>query len=297
VSARRYAALAGLVTGLAAATACLGEPGRSDETTAERAAEPPQRIVSLIPSATETILALGAADRLVARTSFDVDPALAHLPSVGEGLTPSLELLTTLEPDLVVAWPDNASRSVIGRLESFGARIYTPQVQTLTDLRRATEELGEILQLEEAADSLIVSIDAELEAVRAAVDGLERISVLYVVWYEPPTTAGSGTYIDELITIAGGRNIFADAPGLWPQVSMEEVVRRQPDMVLVSQTEDSPIDLESLASTVGWRELSAVREGRLIHVEANLYNRPGPRVAEAARRLAALLHPDAIEGH
>lgn len=280
---------------LAGAIACMGERDQSSAARVDHGAKPVQRIISLIPSATETIVALGAADRLVARTAFDVDPALAHLPSVGEGLTPSLESLTTLRPDLVVAWPDNASRSVIGRLERFGARIYTPQVQTLNDLRRTTEELGNLLGLEEAADSLVDSIDDDLQAVRAAVVGLEPPTVFYVVWYEPPTTAGPGTYIDELIQIAGGRNVFADAPGQWPQVSMEVVVRRQPDIVLISQTETSPIDVGSLESAVGWRELRAVRQGRALQVEANLYNRPGPRVAEAARRLAELLHPEIAE--
>jgi len=284
-----------LLACLTAAVACLGERDESSENATDQTFGARQRIVSLIPSATETIVALGATDRLVARTSFDVDTALMHLPSVGDGLTPSLEVLTTLEPDLVVAWPDNASRSVIARLEGAGARIYTPQVQTLGDLRQAIKELGTMLDLERAADSLVASIDTDLEAVQAAVAGLEPPGVFYVVWYDPPTTAASGTYIDELIAIAGGRNVFADAPGLWPQVSMEEVVRRQPDIVLISRTEDSPLDLESVASAVGWRELHAVREGRLIEVEANLYNRPGPRVARAARRLAALLHPNAIQ--
>jgi len=260
----------------------------------EETAQPPQRIISLIPSATETIVALGAADRFVARTEFDVDPSLAHLPSVGEGLTPSLEQLTVLEPDLVVAWPDNVSRSVIGRLEEFGVRVYSPQVQSLADLRDATLELGRILGLEGAADSLVNAIDSGLGMVRDAVAGRERTSVFYVVWYDPPTTSGSGTFIDELIELAGGRNVFADAPGLWPQVSMEEVVRRQPDIILVSQTESIPIDLERFEEAVGWRELRAVREGRVVQVDANLYNRPGARVAEAARELAKLLHPGAF---
>jgi iron complex transport system substrate-binding protein len=274
------------------AVACSGGgDGAAQRETAQR---PPQRIISLIPSATETIVAFGAADRLVARTAFDVQPALAHVPSVGEGLTPSLEQLTVLKPDLVVAWPDNASRSVIGRLEEFGVRIYSPQVQTLADLRETTLELGRILGLQGAADSLVKAIDSGLRSVRAAVSGRERISVFYVIWYDPPTTSGSGTFIDELIELAGGRNVFADAPGLWPQVSMEEVVSRQPGIILVSQTESTPIDLERFVSSVGWRELQAVREGRVVQVDANLYNRPGPRVAEAAQKLASLLHPAAF---
>lgn len=177
-----------------------------------------------------------------------------------------------------------------------GVAVYTPKVQTLRQVYTTTRELGELLGLSRVADSLVAAIEGELSAVRATVEGRPRPSVFYVVWYDPPTTASTGTYIDELITIAGGRNLFADAPGLWPQVSMEEVVRRQPDIVLLSENADNPVDVKMLRAAVGWRELRAVREGRVQTVDANLYNRPGPRVTEAARRLAKILHPDAMPG-
>ena len=286
----------GIALGLLLITvSCSGE--RSASRSADEAASakrPPQRIVSLIPSATEIIVALGAAERLVARSDYDVDPALAHLPSVGPGLSPNLEQLTVLQPDLVIAWPDNPSRSLIGRLSDLGVEIYTPQVQTLADIKGTARELGRILGVEPAAESLVTSVEAELEALRTAVAGRERPAVFYVVWYDPPTTTGAGTYIHELIEIAGGRNVFEDAPGLWPRVSLEEVVRRQPDVLLLSQTEENPIDIELLSSAVGWRELGAVRDGKVVPVDANLFNRPGPRVAETARRLAQLLHPTAF---
>jgi iron complex transport system substrate-binding protein len=255
---------------------------------------PPQRVVSLIPSVTETILALGAADRLVARSDFDTDPALAHLPTVGQGLTPSLEQLTMLQPELVIAWPDNESRSVMTRLADLGVTIYTPQIQTLADIDRTTRELGEMMGLEIAAASLIATIDAELDAIRQAVADRGRLTVFYVVWYAPATTTGAGTYVHELIEIAGGHNIFEDTPGLWPTVSLEEVLNRQPDVVLLSQTEEIHVDLEQLRAAPGWRDLQAVRDGRVLQIDADLYNRPGPRVIEAARQLAHLLHPDAF---
>ncbi|MGD2216459.1 MAG: cobalamin-binding protein [Gemmatimonadales bacterium] len=286
-----------LLTGLlVAATACKGERDTQPSTLAGRELEQPaQRIVSLIPSVTETILALGAADRLIARSDFDTDPALAHLPTVGQGLTPSLEQLTMLRPELVIAWPDNASRSVITRLADLGVTIYTPQIQTLADIDRTTRELGEMLGLEIAAESLSATIDAELDAVRQAVADRDRPTVFYVVWYAPPTTTGTSTYVHELIEIAGGRNIFEDVPGLWPTVSIEEVLNRQPDIVLLSQTEQIHVDVEQLRASPGWRDLQAVRDGRVLHIDADLYNRPGPRVIEAARQLASLLHPDAFK--
>lgn len=277
---------------------CRGDTGDHENLeTQEHAARDdtiPHRIISLVPSVTETIIALGATDRLVARSQYDVDPRIDDLPSVGQGLTPSIEQLARLEPDLVIAWPDNPMRSVIARLEDLGVAIYSPEVQTLDDMRRTTLTLGAILGLEAAADSLIRTIDRELEEVRRAVADRPRHSVFYVVWFAPPTTSASGTYIDELIEIAGGDNIFADAPGLWPQVSLEEVVRRQPDVILLSKTEEHVVDIERLRAEPGWSQLAAIQRGDVVQVDANLYNRPGPRVVRAARELARILHPDAF---
>ncbi|NIR46403.1 MAG: cobalamin-binding protein [Gemmatimonadetes bacterium] len=279
---------------------CGGEAGDANsEKLQEQAAgtQTPQRIISLIPSVTETIVALGATDRLVARSQYDVDPRLDDLPSVGQGLTPSLEQLARLEPDLVVAWPDNPMRSVIARLEELGVSIYSPEVQTLDDMRETARDLGAMLGLETRADSLIATIDQELDEIRQTVAGRPRPSVFYVVWYAPPTTSGSGTYIDELIEIAGGQNIFADAPGLWPQVSLEEAVRRQPDIILLSKTREHAPDIGRLRDEPGWRQLDAIQRGDVVQVDANLYNRPGPRVVRAARELAHLLHPEAFQAN
>lgn len=281
---------------LCAVVACRAErPEAESERQGSRTTVAAARVVSLIPSATEVIVALGAADRLVARTEYDRQAALASLPSVGGGLTPSLEQLTLLRPDLVIAWPDNPSRSLSARLTELQIATYTTQIQTLADLRRIIRDLGVLLSLPAAADSLISEIDAELAGIHRAVSDLPRRSVFYVVWYDPPSTAGPGTYIDELIDLAGGRNVFADAPALWPQVSLEEIVRRQPDIIVLAQTEDRPFPLERLASAPGWRELAAVRDGRVVRVDADLFNRPGPHVGAAAHELAAILHPSALE--
>ncbi|HSG81595.1 MAG TPA: helical backbone metal receptor, partial [Gemmatimonadota bacterium] len=248
--------------------------GCGDRRAAPPAQEPdapatPQRIISLIPSITETIVAFGVSDRLVARSRYDVDPALAHLPSIGQGLTPSIENLAALQPDLVIAWPGNPSSNVIERLQELGVAIYSPEIQSLADVRRVFHELGALLGSEQVADSLVASIDAGLEEVRAAVAGLGRPSVFYVIWYDPPTTTGSGNFVNDLIEIAGGRNVFADAPGLWPQISLEEVVSRQPDIVLFSQSEDSPVDITRVREEVGWQELDALRDGRAFTIDAN----------------------------
>lgn len=252
---------------------------------------PAARIISLLPSVTEMLVALGAGDRLVARTDYDTDPALRRLPSVGGGLHPSLERLTALRPQLVVGWSGDQSLDQLARP---GILVYRPQSQTLADVRCTILHLGRALGLEAGADSLTRAIDGELEDVRRAVQGRPRPSVFYVVWFDPPMTAGPGTFIDELIHIAGGRNVFADAPSPWPTVSLEEVVRRQPAIVLVPRGERGAERSDRLRRAPGWRDLRAVRAGRVIDVDADLFNRPGPRVGKAARTLAHLLHPEAF---
>lgn len=283
---RRSTLAALLALGLAA---CGGGAAGGGEAADSRA--PRERVISLIPAATEIILAMNARNLLVARSDFDVDPRLDDLPSVGRALTPSLERLAMLSPDLVVAWPDNTTRSVIARLRDLGVDVYSPEIQNLADIRRTTLELGRLLEVEAAADSLVTAMESELEAVRRAVAGRPKPDVFYVVWLDPPTTTGPGTYIHELIGLAGGRNVFEDAPGMWPQVSIEAVIRRDPDVVLIARTEEAPVDLDRLRERPGWREIDAVEEGRVVAVDADLFNRPGPRVTAAAHRLAVLLHP------
>ncbi len=280
-----------LVLLLFAGLACSG--GSRSARRAAPGASPPTRIVSLLPSATDLVVALGAGDRLVARTEYDTDSSLARLPSVGQGMTPNWEVLTALRPDLVIVWPDHESPPELGELARLGVRIYTPHTEGLADVAQTARELGHLLGREPAAESLVTSLDTNLAAVRRAVQGLPQPTVFYVVWHDPPMTTGPGTFIDEIIRAAGGRNLFHDAPAPWPQVSLEVALRRQPDVLVVPRGEKG-LNLDWLQTASGWRELRAVREGRVLRVDADLFNRPGPRVADAARALAALLHPEAF---
>lgn len=259
-----------------------------------RVAHPPERVISLLPSVTDLLVALGAQHRLVGRTDDDRDRRLSHLPSVGRGLTPNLETVTALRPELVITWPDEVSRSIVAQLNVLGIPTYSAAAQSLGDVTRTARRLGVLLGMEAAADSLVNALDAQLDAVRTAVAGRERPRVFYAVWNDPPMTAGPRTFIHELIRIGGGRNIFADARGLWPQVSLEEVVYRRPDVLILPRADNQPLDLERLRAAPGWRDIEAVRAGRIFVVNASLFNRPGPRVGEAARRLAGLLHPAAL---
>lgn len=252
---------------------------------------PARRIVSTLPSVTELIVALGAADRLVARTAYSVDPRIADVPSLGWTLSPSAEAIIGFEPDLVVQPEDLAGRAW-APLETAGLRVYLADVQRTADIYATTRRLGVLLGVPSRADSLVHRLEAGLDTIRRAVAGRRRPTVLYLIWPRPPQTAGPGTFIDEVITAAGGRNAFADSPIRWPQVGLEEIVRRDPDVIVLPQGTSHATPFEMVDGAPGWRDLTAFREGRVVPVQSDMFNRPGPRVVEAARALADALHPE-----
>ena len=246
----------------------------------------------MVPAVTEWVIAMGAADRLVARTDFDHHPTIDTLPSVGGGLTPSVEWLTARRPDLVVAWPDAPSRSLVARLEQTGIAVYTAPVESIEDALHVAADLGTLLGDEPAAERAIARVRAGLDSVRASMAGRERTRVLYLIGLDPLMAAGPDTFVDELLEAAGARNVLDDLSTRWPQLSLEEVVRRAPDVVIVGSVRaGDPATL--LADRPGWREVPAVRRGAVYAVDPDVMNRPGPEMAAAARRLAQLIHSGA----
>ncbi|MDB4949902.1 MAG: Iron complex transport system substrate-binding protein [Gemmatimonadetes bacterium] len=259
-----------------------------------RLSHPARRIVSLIPSATETLVEIGAGDRLVGRTDFDHGPAVDRLPSVGGGMTPSLEALVSLKPDLVLGWETSKDQRIRERLGEMGIPVFAVKAEDTTDVFRTVRSLGMLTARTRTADSLLGALRTELAAVRASVAGKRAPSVFFLVWNDPPMTAGPRTFISQLLGIAGGRNVFTDAATDWPNVSMEEIVRRDPDILVLPQGEKGGAhDVRALRGEPGWRELRALREGHVVIVPADLVNRPGPHLAQAARLLRDGLHPDA----
>jgi iron complex transport system substrate-binding protein len=252
---------------------------------------PARRVVSLLPAATETMAALGAPERVVGRTRYDTEEWLAHLPSVGGGLDPNLEAIVALRPDLVVAWESPTGSKVRDRLEALGIPVYAAATRDTAAIYRTIFGLGALLGRGAAADSLAGHIRAQLDSVRAAVPAGPRPSVLYVVAVDPPMIAGTDNFISELIEVAGGEPvaISGDRKGLSPQVSLEELLRRQPEVVILPVGEDPAVDLERLQREPGWRELAAIRSGRAAEVPALLVNRPGPSIGEMAKLLREVL--------
>lgn len=252
-----------------------------------------RRVVSMMPAITEWIIAMGGSDRLVARTDYDDHPDVVDLPSVGGGLTPSIEWLAARRPDLVIAWPDAPSRSIVSRLEQVGIPVYAAPVESIDEALSVADDVGILLDERAAAARAIAGVRAGLDSVRSAVAALERPDVLYLIGLDPLMAAGPGTFVDELITLAGGRNVLHDLRTRWPQLSLEEVVRRAPRVIIIGSVRtDDPAAL--LRDRPGWREVPAVQRGAVHSVDPDRANRPGPRLHDTAARLANLIHGDSV---
>jgi iron complex transport system substrate-binding protein len=241
---------------------------------AVRVVPPARRIVSLVPSATLTLAALGARDLLVARTDFDTAAWIGDLPSVGGGLQPSIEAIVAVRPDLVIHFGGSQDLQTPRRLDELGIRHASVRPDRVEDILAMVRFLGGVTAEPEAADSLVLHIESELEAVQRASLGAPDVQVAYVLGGDPPWVAGPGTYIHQLIELAGGSNVFSDLERRYSAVSPEEFYRRRIDLILLSR--GTAFD-ERMAGGA-----------RIVHVSPAL-ELPGPSVAASARELARIL--------
>ena len=239
----------------------------------------PQRIVSLVPSATEALLAMARGGRLVGRTEFDRMPELIALPSVGGGLQPNLEILVSLDLDLVIRFAGDSDLATAERLTELGIPHFAVQPDGIEDVLTIIRDLGRITDASDAAESMLREIQDALDDVARRVDDLPEPRVVYLLGGDPPWVAGPGTYIDELSGIAGGTNVFDDLGTLYAPVSMEALLDRDLDLILLSDGLTPPSPLAHVTSAV----LPA-------SVEI-----PGPGLGEAAREIARLIHPGAFD--
>lgn len=292
---RRLTGMALLATGL---LACDARPDRESAAGSTVTTVPltATRVVSLVPSLAELMVTIGAGDLIVARTDYDTHPAVVPLPSVGGGLDPSLEALVQLEVDVVLMPEGQEMPALAARLGDLGISAVGFRTETVADLYDSIDRLGALVGRPDEAQALARDIATGLAEVEARVSDRPAVSVMYVIWSDPPMTTAGGSYIDELITIAGGRNVFADAPTRWPSVGYESIVRRNPSVLVWPRGATSDLTLDVIREMPGWRDLEAVQSGRVVFVDSDRFNRPGSDLALAAADLARAFHPDAFTG-
>ncbi|MEP6989997.1 MAG: helical backbone metal receptor [bacterium] len=247
----------------------------------------PQRIVSLNPTTTELLFAIGAGSRLVGRTSYDLFPAAAlAVPDLGPGLRPNVEAVLATHPDLVLLYASADNRDAARRLRASGVPTAAYKVDRIADMARVTLRLGRLVGDTAAARRTVDSVAATLERVRRETAQLPHPSVFMPLWQAPLLSVGGGSFLNELIEIAGGRNVFAELPQPSPAVTFEELMRRDPDIILTGKR-----SRETLLANARWKLLRAVRDGRVLVIDTTLVNGPSARVGSSAVAMARLLHP------
>lgn len=259
---------------------------------------PALRIVSLAPSVTEILFALGLGERVVGVTDYcDYPPAAAAKPRIGGFINPSLEAILVQRPDLVIAIADGNRLEDAERLGRLGVPVYAVDARSVDEVLRSIEAIGSITGREAEARAIVAGLERRRAAVRAAVGALPPVGVFVALDRAPLMTAGPGTFIDELLRLAGGRNVAASSPIQYPVFSVERLLAEDPALIL-DAAEVRPIGpaeaVEIWQAIPGAAGLTAVRRGRIHEVVMGSFFRPGPRIMDTLERLAELLHPGAL---
>jgi ABC-type Fe3+-hydroxamate transport system substrate-binding protein len=245
-----------------------------------------ERIVSLAPSTTEILFAIGAGGAVVGVDRFsDFPPETASVAHVGSDTDPSLERIVALRPDVVFTATSANAQGTVEALERVGVPVFVSRVQSLADVYADVRAIGDAVGRAAPADALAADVRRRIEAVRARYSRAVKCAI--VVWSEPLVVAGRTGFIEDVIVAAGGENV-ADSPQPFPKYSVERLLERAPEVLIVgTHKEGTPpmTPLERLTT------LPAVRDHKVFIVDGDLLFRPGPRVADGVEALARLLHP------
>ena len=249
----------------------------------------PERIVSIGPSNTEFLFALGAGDRVVGTDDFSDEPAAAKTKDHVGGVKVNLEKVVSLKPDLIVTV--KFSDGTIEALSQLNAAVLVIDPQGAADVARSATLIGQAVGADGA--KLARDIQAQLDAVKAKTDAAPKLKVFHEIDASDPAkiyTVGPTSFIDDLIKIAGGTNVFATAKTAYPTVSGEEIIRTDPDVIILGDALYGTT-IESITSRPGWSTLSAVKNKR-VYAGSSVFGRPGPRLGQAAQEYAKLVHPE-----
>jgi iron complex transport system substrate-binding protein len=258
----------------------------------------PQRIVSLVPSLTETLFALGAGPQVVGVSEYcNWPPETAALPRVGNFLAPVAEVVVALKPDLVLTSPSPGNEAVVATLRRAGLRVEVVYGdRSLDEIRAVLKTTAALVGRVEEGAALIAGLDRDFEAVRRRAATVEAVAVALVIPMRPLVLAGVPSYLGELLELAGGRNVAPASSGRWPRLGWEFLVASAPEVIVdVSMGMSGEGGEADAAVQARWAEyaaLPAVAAGRVNTADPDVLMRPGPRVGEAARLLLAFLHPE-----
>ncbi len=250
--------------------------------------ENPQRIVSLAPSVTETLFALGLGDRVVGVTSYcDYPPEVAQKEKVGDTLRPSIEKIVALKTDLVIASTSSQLEQFVRDLDKVKIPVYVSNPHDMAGVLRSIDMIGEITGAVSRAKDLTGQMRARLNAIETGMAAVkERPAVLFILGVEPLITIGGKSFINELISRAGGDSISRELEAEYPQYSLESAVAARPEVIFLQTGEPKLPDRLN--------QTPAARAGRVFHIDDNLLLRPGPRIVDGLEQMAARIHPETL---
>ena len=255
--------------------------------------EQPRRIVALIPSLTEIVFDLGKGNLLVGATQYAKEPpAAAALPRIGSYLHLDIERIVALQPDLCLAVRDGNPEHLVKRIEKLGIPVFAFDSQDLPEIIDSVNLMGNLLNASDRAVEIIREMQLKINAVEKRIQRVKnRPGVFFQIDANPIVSAGQNTFIDRLITMAGGRNLAA-GDTTYPRYSWEDILVMQPDVVIIASMAGGYTKESLMAAWTRWPQISAVKTGRVHVVDANLFDRPVPRLADGLVALSRIIHPE-----
>jgi len=263
----------------------------------------PQRVVSLAPSNTQIMFAIGAGNKVVGVTDYDDYPynfsawvAAGNMTSVGGYSTPNLEVVASLSPGLILATPINDPDVQTLRTEGYNVLVLNPN--NVQGILQDISLVGRAVGADQGSISLINSINTQINTVQAtiaAANVTEKPLVYYEIWWNPEMSAGGTSWVNDIINRAGGINVFANDTDQWPTISPETVVQMNPDIILLPTSMGySPFygSVSDVAARPGWSSINAVTNNRIVVIDGDLFSECGPRVAQQIQTVAAALYPN-----
>lgn len=257
-------------------------------------AKAPTRVISLAPSITEILYAIGLNDEIVGVTEFcDYPPAARQKPKIGYA-QPNIEAIVALQPDLVLAPRAFLRVDLLAKLEQLKVPTFVVDPESFEEIPGRIQTVGRILNRSSSADGVAMAMRERIAAIRNKTEGLVRIRVLYVLNSQPLITVGPGSYIHQVITVAGGSNIASQTAVPYPHLNMETVLKEDPEIIIFPIGKAEGIPPSEQQQWQRWTSLSAVKQRRLHQISADVLNRPGPRIVEGLEALARIIHPEAF---
>lgn len=255
-------------------------------------ANPPSRIVSLAPSVTEILFALGSGDAIVGVTQYcDYPPEAQAKPKIGYA-HPNLESIVALRPDLVLAPREFLRADLLDKLDHLKIATFILEAKSVEDVLVHIQTLGRMLGRTQAANALAADMRKRIGEIQRLTEHLPRPRLLYVLNTTPLITVGPGSFIHQLIGLAGGTNVAAGAGTAYPKLSLEAVLKEDPELLLFPVGAAEGVPESEQQQWERWTTLSAVQHRRFHHISSNLLNRPGPRLVNGLEELARILHPE-----